>query len=211
MARRLKRFPGGVAPKSQRRYSWPEWTDGSAWEIRRGEDYDVVTENMRVNLHLKADSLGRKVRTKKISDRAGEGLAFQFLPSEEAELVKVGNTDDPTGTTEALECLYEDAVEIYERVREEVLIPRKDGGQQKYAAVRFKQQIDRGHEGGTIVLTVARIVRRSTIGFGHLEKAGRDDLMLENLVIDEEKPYHRFFSEKTVRVSAERMAKLRGE
>jgi hypothetical protein len=209
MAKRLKQFPDDAAPKSQRRYPWPEWTDGSAWEIRQGEDYDVVTENMRVNLHLKADSLGRKVRTRKFSDRAGEGLAFQFLPSEEEELVKMGNSDDPNGTTKALELLYEDAVEIYERAREEVLIPRKDGGQQKYAAVRFKQQIDRGNEDGMIVPTVARIVRRLTTGFGHLEKAGRDDLMLENLVIDEEKPYHRFFSEKTIRVSAERMAKLR--
>ena len=29
--------------------------DGSPWEIQRGEDYDVATENMRVNLHMRAD------------------------------------------------------------------------------------------------------------------------------------------------------------
>lgn len=210
MAKRLKEFPDDRAPGTQRRYPWSEWTDGSAWEIRRGEDYDVATENMRVNLHLKADALGGKVRTKKISDEDGEGLAFQFLPSEEEELVAMNMNDDPNGTAAALEQLYTDSVEIYERAREEVLIPRKDGGRQKYAAVRFKQQIDKGHEAGTIVPTVARIVRRPTKGFGHLENAGRDDLMLENLVIDEGKPYHRLFSPETIRVSEERMTEVRG-
>jgi hypothetical protein len=208
MARRLKQFPG-EALKSQRRYPWTEWIDGSAWEIRRGDDYDVATENMRVNLHLKADAVGRKVRTKKVSDGEGEALAFQFIPSEEEELVRMGKSDNPKGTAEALQCLYEDAVAIYEQAREEVLIPRKDGSQQKYAAVRFKQQIDKGQEEGTIVPTVARIVRRPTKGFGHLKRAGRDDLMLESLVIDGQKPYHRFFSKETIRVSVERMAEAR--
>jgi hypothetical protein len=207
MARRLEQFPDS-APNTRRRYPWAEWTDGSAWEIRRDEDYDVATENMRVNLHLKADVLGRKVRTTKISDVDGEGLAFQFIPSEEEELVAMNKTKDPSGTAEALEQLYADALEIYERAREEVRIPRKDGSQQKYAAVRFKQQIEKGHAGGTIVPTVARIVRRPTKGFGHLENAGRHDLMLENLVIDEEKPYHHFFSPETIGASEDRMAKV---
>lgn len=160
--------------------------------------------------YLKADALGRKVRTKKITEKNGEGLAFQFAPSEEEELVAMSRNDDPSGTDDALEQLYQDALGIYETAREEVLIPRKDGGEQKYAAVRFKQQIDKGQEEGTIVPTVARIVRRPTKGFGHLEAAGRFDLMLENLVIDEAKPYHRFFSPETVRVSRERMAEVRG-
>lgn len=42
-------------------------------------DYDVATENMRVNLHMKVDSLFRKVRTRKFDDHRGEGLVFQFL------------------------------------------------------------------------------------------------------------------------------------
>ena len=210
MAKRLEQFPKDEASGAQRRYPWPEWTDGSAWEIRRGEDYDVVTENMRVNLHLKADALGRKVRTKKITDQDGEGLAFQFIPSEEEELVAMSKNNDPTGTADALEQLYQDALEIYETAREEVLIPRRDGSRQKYAAVRFKQKIDAGREEGTIVPTVARIVRKPTKGFGHLQSADRDDLMLENLVIDEKKPYHRFFSPETIRVSEERMAEVRG-
>ena len=211
MAKRLEQFPDDKAPKTRRRYPWPEWADGSAWEIRRGEDYDVATENMRVNLHLKADSLGQKVRTKKVNDEEGEGLAFQFIPSEEEEIMRASTARDAQGTAEALGLLYDDALGIYDQAREEVLIPRKDGGQQKYAAVRFKQQIDKGREEGTIVPTIARIVRKPTTGFGHLREAGRYDLMVENLVIDPEKPYHRLFSPETVRVAKKRMDDLRAD
>jgi hypothetical protein len=117
---------------------------------------------------------------------------------------------DPSGTAAALEQLYVDAVEIYDRAREEAMIPRKDGTWQKYAANRFKQQIDKGHNEGSLIPTVARIVRKPTTGFGHLEKAGRYDLMLENLVIAYEKPYHPLFSAQTVKVAEQRMADLEG-
>jgi hypothetical protein len=40
---------------------------------------------MRINLHMKADSLRRKVRTHKVRDQRGEGLIFQFLESEDAK------------------------------------------------------------------------------------------------------------------------------
>src|SRR5580700_641754 len=82
MGRRLDTFPGELPP-GRRKYPWDEWTDGSAWEIRRGEDYDVATENMRVNLHMKADSLYTKVRTRKFADDRGEGLIFQFFELKE--------------------------------------------------------------------------------------------------------------------------------
>ena len=66
MAKQLEEFPGHErAPKTGRSYPWSDWTNGRVWEIRQDEDYDVKTENMRVNLHMKADSLGRKVRTKR--------------------------------------------------------------------------------------------------------------------------------------------------
>jgi hypothetical protein len=208
MARQLDQFPADEAPRAGRRYPWDDWTNGSAWEIRRGEDYDVATENMRVNLHMKADSLGRKVRTKKINDAEGEGLVFEFATSEEEELVKVNREKDKQATDEALDRLYMDAVEIYDRAREEVKIPRKDGTEQRYAANRFKQQIDKGHDEGMIVPTIARIVRKPTDGFDHLKNAGRHDLMVENLVTDRAKPYHHLFSEQTVKVAEERMAEF---
>ncbi len=204
MAKRLNEFPDGPG-NAQRRYPWPEWTDGGVWEITHGEDYDVRTENMRVNLHLKADALARKVKTKKFADEKGEGLIFQFLPSAEEELVMREKTKNPEGTAAALEQLHEDAVEIYDRARDEVTIPRRDGKRQKYAPIRFKQQIEKGHEEDMLVPAVARIVRRPTRGFGHLEEAERPDLMLETLVIDPSKPYHRLFSPATVNVAQERM------
>ena len=72
---------------------------------------------------------------------------------------------------------------IYERARREVNIPRKDGRRQKYAANRYKQQIDRAHADDQLVPVIGRIVSRRTEGFGHLEDAGRDDLMVEMLVL----------------------------
>ena len=173
------------------------------WEIRHGEDYDVATENMRVNLHMKADALAQRVRTKKTAE--GEGLVFQFHPSEDQEVVEMEMEREPEKTKAALEELYADAIDIYERARQEVTIERKDGRRQKYAPIRFRRQIEAGHEGGMLVPTVARIVRKPTLGFGHLAAAERPDLMVETLVIDAEKPYHGLFSEKTVEMAAERM------
>jgi hypothetical protein len=104
-----------------------------------------------------------------------------------------GDSDDLRSTT----TLWR-STSARERKREEVTIPRKDGSRQKYAAVRFKQEIDRAREQGTLVTTVARIIRRPTLGLGHLDAAGRHDLMLENLVLDQTKPYHSFFTTKTI-------------
>jgi len=205
MGQRLDSFPGDTS-SGRRKYPWVDWTDGSPWEIRRGEDYDVATENMRANLHMKADSLDCKVRTRKFEDDdQGEGLIFQFFdlaPSMAAER----GSGDPSAL---IELLYQDAVNIYERARREVTIPRKDGRRQKYAANRYKQQIDKAHIEHLLVPVIGRIVSRSTQGFGHLEDAGRDDLMVETLVLDTSKPYHRLFPEATVQMASERMARYR--
>lgn len=206
MAKKLASFPGDRPSEGPRRYPWTEWADGGVWEIRRGEDYDVATENMRVNLHMRADALSRKVRTQKFKDENGEGLTFQFRPSVENKEVEMAIAEDPEGANAALELLYVDTTEIYERAREEVTIERLDGRQQKYAATRYKQQIDKGYANDELVPTVARIVRRRTTGFGHLEQARRPDLMLETLVLDTNKPYHRLFSPATVQVARERIA-----
>jgi hypothetical protein len=210
MATKRDSFPTNHRGRQQK-YPWQTWTDGSVWEIRQGEDYDVPTENMRVNLHMKADSLLQKVRTQKINDQAGEGLVFQFLPNEDMEAVETATTQDPDGTRGAMNQLYADALDIYERARAEVMIPRSDGSQQRYAANRYKQQIDRGYGENNLVPTVARIIRRPTIGFNHLLVAGRPDLMLENLVLDTTKPYHQFFSSTTVETARERMQTIQND
>ena len=64
--------------ETPRCYPWHDWADGSIWEIRLGADYDVPTENMRVNLHERAKRYVMLVRTEKVSDETGEGLRFQF-------------------------------------------------------------------------------------------------------------------------------------
>ena len=154
---------------------------------------------------MKADALGNKVRTHKLRDDQGEGLVFQFLDPEIQETMQIIATAEPNEVKDAMNQLYADAIDIYETARREVMIPRKDGTEQKYAATRFKKQIEQGHDDGMLVATVARIVRKVTLGLGHLEAAGRSDLMLENLVIDEGKPYHKFFSPTTIETARERM------
>lgn len=81
MARRVDRFEKDVL-ETPRRYPWAEWSDSSIWEIRQGEDYDVPTENMRVNLHERAKQRVMTVRTEKFSDQHGEGLRFCFTRPE---------------------------------------------------------------------------------------------------------------------------------
>ena len=56
-----------------------------------------------------------------------------------------------------------------------------------------------------LVPTIARIVRKKTLGFGHLVTAEREDLLLETLILDERKPYHRFFTAKTLDAARDRM------
>jgi len=113
------------------------------------------------------------------------------------------------GPDALIELLYQDAVEIYERARREVTIPRKDGRTQKYAANRYKQQIDKAHAEHRLVAAISQIVGRLTQGFGHLENAGRDDLMVETLVLDASKPYHQLFPAATVEMARQRMAQYR--
>lgn len=112
----------------------------------------------------------------------------------------------PTEADDLIELLYADAVDIYERARREVMIPRRDGTMQRYAPTRYKQQIDRAYADGTLVPAIARIVREPTIGFGHLGDAGRPDLMVETLVTDTGRPYHRLFSAETVRRARDRLS-----
>jgi hypothetical protein len=78
MAKRLKSFPkvvGGRRPK----YPWDEWTDGSIWELRGGQDFEVAAYAMQAMLHGKARKLGLTVKTRSYeSEQGDEILVFQF-------------------------------------------------------------------------------------------------------------------------------------
>lgn len=164
---------------------------------------------MRVSLHVRASQEGRKVRTHKISDTYGEGLVFQFLASDEEMTMQAALTQDPDGVSAALAQLYRDAVEIYDRARREVTIERKDGVRVPYVPVRYKQAIDKGYAENGLVPAIARIVRKPTLGFGHLAEQRRPDLMLEQLILDTTKPYHHLFSARTIELARERMEDYR--
>ena len=147
------------------------------------------------------------MRTRKFEDDdQGEGLIFQFFDLEPSAAA-AGHSD---GTDAVTELLYRDALVIYERARREVTIERKDGRRQKYAANRYKQQIDTAQADHRLVSAIGRIVSRRTQGFGHLEDAERPDLMVETLVLDASKPYHQLFPATTVQAARERMAQYRG-
>ncbi len=104
----------------------------------------------------------------------------------------------------ALTILYRDCLEIYERARTEVTNMKSDGTQQRYAPVRYKQQIERAYEANELVPAIARIVRRPTTGFQHLEEAGRPDLMLEHSFSTRRSPYHQLFLPRTVALAHQR-------
>lgn len=101
--------------------------------------------------------------------------------------------------------LYLDLLDLYERTKREVKMTRSDGVEVPYVPTRFKQQIDRANMNNALVPTVAKVVKESTSGFDHLEKAGRPDLCVESLVLDESKPYHRLFSREAISASKARM------
>jgi hypothetical protein len=177
--------------------------------VRRGDDYDVDTENMRVNLHMKADAKAIKVRTRKVRDHNGEGLIFQFFDPDGEEAKRLLTELPKTDVDAAMEVLYDDAMNIYERARREVTIARSDGREQKYAAVRYKQQLEAVEDNKSLLVTViANIIKKRTSGFDHLANANRADLMVETLVLDESKPYHRFFTNSTIDVARKRMSEF---
>jgi hypothetical protein len=97
--------------------------------------------------------------------------------------------------------LYADLLAIYEAAKAEVTITADDGSERPYVATRFKQAIDRGKREGTLVPVVSRIVNGPTEGFGRLAEAGRGDLMVETLVVDPKKVYHRLFVDKTKKLA----------
>jgi hypothetical protein len=88
------------------------------------------------------------VRTQKITDEHGEGLVFQFLPSDEEETVKTAAAQDPDGAREAMAQLYRDALEIYDRARKEVTFERSDGVQVPYVPTPLQADNRQGLCGG---------------------------------------------------------------
>ena len=69
--------------KAQGHYPWDEWTDGSIWRVRKGEDYDAYS--LRTYLYSKAQELDMNVWTKADNDDQGESIIFQFATKTQTE------------------------------------------------------------------------------------------------------------------------------
>lgn len=65
-------------------YPWDQWTDGSIWKVKRGEDFNTSQTNFGASVYDKARKIGKKVRVKNEPD---DVVVFQFFdPSaDEAE------------------------------------------------------------------------------------------------------------------------------
>jgi hypothetical protein len=81
MATRLKEMPARKGRASL--HPWKDWTDGSVWKIKQGEDFSGKLEPMRVRLYSKARELGKKLEI--VVDRDAETITFQMVdqPSED--------------------------------------------------------------------------------------------------------------------------------
>jgi hypothetical protein len=97
-----------------------------------------------------------------------------------------------------VEVLYRDLVELYERTKSEVQILTSAGDVHPYVASYFKKAIDDSHGHAGPVPVVANMVKNKGQGYDHLTNAERPDLMVETLVVDSAKPYHRLFGPTTV-------------
>jgi len=164
--------------------------------IRSDEEKQVLAQRTRIETLL-----GYGVR---IEDIRGGRYWKQWIEVErktnelKTRMVELENGLATTAGTPAEHAqLYVDLLAIYEKAKAEVRIAAEDGSERPYIATRFKQAIDRGRREGTLVPVVSRIVNGPTEGFGRLAEASRRDLMVETLVIDPYKPYHRLFTEKT--------------
>lgn len=106
------------------------------------------------------------------------------------------------------ELLYADCVDLYQRTGAEVTYERPSGRIGAYWARRFMRKIDRDHaaDPSAVVESVSSMVcKPAPQGFGIIEEAGRLDLALELLVLDESKTYHCLFGPEVIAASADRM------
>ena len=121
----------------------------------------------------------------------------------------MGRSDEQRETVDPLQALYDDCVNLYRRTAAEVTYVWPSGKVGPYWARRFQQKIKRDHEDTTpsrIVESVSEMVSKpAPQGFGIIEEAGRLDLSLELLVLDEGKSYHHLFGPEVITAAAERM------
>lgn len=76
MATKIETF---AVRESKSKFPWNDWTDGSVWELRKGDDYTTDAINMRANLYNHACKRCLKVKSMILDD--GARIQFKFEPS----------------------------------------------------------------------------------------------------------------------------------
>lgn len=81
MAERIASL-GPVRVGSTPLYPWDEWMDGSAWRIRRGEDFAVPVKSMASMIRIRGNQFGVGASARIVDENTVE---FQFeAPLDEA-------------------------------------------------------------------------------------------------------------------------------
>jgi hypothetical protein len=106
-----------------------------------------------------------------------------------------------------LQKLIDDLLAIYTKAGREVTYVTEAGEPRAYWPNRYLQAVRRAIDKDEVVGFVERLVTRDDVtrGFGYLQDAGRVDLTVEALVVDEAKPYHHLFNEEAVLSSQARL------
>lgn len=80
MAKRLDSFPDNLQVRTTEAYPWDDWFDGSAWELKKGEDYLVKTKSFVSNAQAKARNRGGSLRTASLPNDSGVVIQYKMLP-----------------------------------------------------------------------------------------------------------------------------------
>ena len=76
MAERIESFVSskGRPPK----YPWEDWTNGDAWKLYKGKDFDADLISFRTMVHRKARDLGPHVGAYTHINKADQSVRVQF-------------------------------------------------------------------------------------------------------------------------------------
>jgi hypothetical protein len=123
------------------------------------------------------------------------------------------NPGDAQFDPELVEALRSDLFNIYETAGREVTYVTQKGERRPYWANRFRQALQRAVNARGVVEFVETLMLRSepSRGFFYLKDAGRLDVAVEALVVDETKAYHSLFSHEAVRAASDRLAEHTGQ
>jgi hypothetical protein len=62
---------------TRRTYPWDEWLNGKAWELRRGEDYEVSTPAFRSAARQAAKRAKKRLKAWPFRNDESDGLVIQ--------------------------------------------------------------------------------------------------------------------------------------